>query len=158
MQVLNNAKDTSFEPTVFNTIDLDRLMSRVPELVNEWLLQPYVRLARRIIRVETDVMILTHLIMYFTTSVVSAAWLFFYQFTWVHGLLHFVMQVSYMSMYTLMMHQHIHQRGILAKHFALVDTSSLHHGPSDGPYLELILLPPRQTPRQAPPCGGERTR
>lgn len=123
MQALNNSKDTSFEPTVFNTVDLDRLMSRVHELVNEWLLQSYVRLARRIVRVETDVMMLTHLIMYFTTSVPSAAWLFFYQFTWVHGLLHFVMQVSYMSTYTLMMHQHIDQRGVLAKPFALVDAS-----------------------------------
>ncbi|KAL2193050.1 hypothetical protein P885DRAFT_72531 [Corynascus similis CBS 632.67] len=125
MQALNNSKDTSFEPTVFNTVDLDRLMSRVHELVNEWLLQSYVRLARRIVRVETDVMMLTHLIMYFTTSVPSAAWLFFYQFTWVHGLLHFVMQVSYMSTYTLMMHQHIDQRGVLAKPFALRD-SILH--------------------------------
>lgn len=32
------------------------------------------------------------------------------------------MQSSYMGTYTLMMHQHIHMRGILAKRFAILDT------------------------------------
>lgn len=63
---------------------------------------------------------LTHLLLYFTTSVPSTI-LLFYHFTWAHGLLHFVVQLSYMGAYTLMMHQHIHMRGILHPRFAAFD-------------------------------------
>lgn len=72
-------------------------------------------------RVETDVVMLNHLLLYFSTSVPSAA-LLFYRFSWLHGLLHLAMQGSYMGTYTLMMHQHIHQRGILARPLRLLDT------------------------------------
>ncbi|KAK8028355.1 hypothetical protein PG991_005411 [Apiospora marii] len=41
--------------------------------------------------------------------------LFLWNFTWLHGILHFIMQVSYVGTYTLMMHQHIHGNGILQK-------------------------------------------
>lgn len=63
---------------------------------------------------------LTHLLLYFTTSVPSAAFLF-YHFTWIHAVLHCVMQATYIGAYTLMMHQHIHMRGILNPRFALFD-------------------------------------
>jgi hypothetical protein len=92
----------------------------IPKSVRRVLLGPYVRAARSIVRVETDVVMLTHLLLYFTTSVPSAV-LLFSHFTWAHGLLHFVMQVSYMGAYTLMMHQHIHMRGILHPRFAAFD-------------------------------------
>ena len=92
----------------------------IPKSVRRLLLGPYVRAARSIVRVETDVVMLTHLLLYFTTSVPSAA-ILFWRFTWAHALLHFVMQVSYMGAYTLMMHQHIHMRGILHPRFAAFD-------------------------------------
>lgn len=56
----------------------------------------------------------THLIIYFTTSVPSALFLF-YHFTYLHGIIHFVMQFYYLGTYTLMMHQHIHGGGVLQK-------------------------------------------
>lgn len=65
-------------------------------------------------RHETDVIMLTHLILYFTTLVPSAG-LLFYHFSYIHAILHFAMQLYYMGTYTLMMHQHIHMGGILAK-------------------------------------------
>jgi hypothetical protein len=75
---------------------------------------PYVSWAQGLVRHETDVVMLTHLLLYFTTTLPSAVWLF-YRFTYLHGVLHFAMQFWYMGAYTLMMHQHIHMRGILAK-------------------------------------------
>lgn len=65
-------------------------------------------------RHETDVIMLTHLILYFTTLVPSAVYLF-YRFSYIHAVLHSATQVYLMGTYTLMMHQHIHMRGILAK-------------------------------------------
>lgn len=61
----------------------------------------------------------THLILYFSTSVPSAIWLF-YNFTYLHGVLHFLMQAWYTGSYTLMRHQHIHQNGVLTKDSSLV--------------------------------------
>lgn len=58
----------------------------------------------------------THLMLYFTTSVPSALFLF-YKFSWIHGILHGAMQFWYFGTYTLMRHQHIHMNGILAKQF-----------------------------------------
>lgn len=72
-------------------------------------------------RVETDVVMLNHLILYFTTIVPSAIYLY-YHFTWLHGILHWIMQSYFVGTYTLMMHQHIHMGGILAKRFWLFDS------------------------------------
>lgn len=118
LAALNDPKHASFEPTVFSSVDLSNI--RLPSLIKTWFLRPYIRLARSIVRVDTDVVMFTHLLLYFTTSVPSAAFLFS-RFSWVHGLLHFIMQVSYMGTYTLMMHQHIHMRGILNNRFSIFD-------------------------------------
>jgi len=120
MQALNDPSSDDFEPTVMNSLDLDDIRSRIPKWVDQWLLEPYIRTARSVVRVETDVIMVTHLLLYFTTSVPSAMWLF-HRFHWAHGLLHFVMQAYYVGTYTLMRHQHIHMRGILAKRYALFD-------------------------------------
>jgi hypothetical protein len=89
--------------------------------VDEFLLQPYIKFGRTIVRTNTDVVLLTHLILYFTTSVPSGIYLF-YHFTWIHAILHWLMQSYYVGTYTLMMHQHIHGGGILAKKYAWFDT------------------------------------
>lgn len=104
---------------MFNGTDLGQL--KLPRVLDQWVLQPYIRAARSIVRVETDVVMVTHLLLYFTTSVPSAAFLF-YRFWWIHALVHCLVQISYVGTYTLMMHQHIHMRGILSKKFILFDT------------------------------------
>ena len=119
----NDPKSKDFEPTVMSSLDLPDLESRLPTVVYQHVVLPYVAWARTIVRHETDVLMLTHLIMYFSTSLPSALWLF-YRFTYLHGILHLAMQFWYVGTYTLMMHQHIHMRGILAKRplLRLVDT------------------------------------
>ncbi|OTB06501.1 hypothetical protein M426DRAFT_72274 [Hypoxylon sp. CI-4A] len=102
MRARNNPADKDFEPTVFVSVDLPDLASRWNPLLYRYLLTP-------------DVVMVTHLILYFTTSVPSAIWLF-YHFNYLHGILHAVMQFYYVGTYTLMMHQHIHGGGVLSKH------------------------------------------
>ena len=118
---LKEARDPSsanFEPTLL--LSIDDLSSRIPPLLNTLALQPYVRLARSIVRYDTDVVMLSHLVLYFTTSVPSAVYLLRH-FSYTHAVLHFVMQMYYVGTYTLMQHQHIHQRGILARRFSVID-------------------------------------
>lgn len=118
LKSLNDPKHDSYEPTVFTSVDLRDL--KLHPIVDEYLLQPYVRWAKDVARRPTDVVMVTHLFLYFLTSVPSAVYLF-WNFTYLHGVLHFVMQFIYMGPYTLMMHQHIHMRGILAPQFAVFD-------------------------------------
>lgn len=116
----NNPNDVRFDPTVFVSWDVDQ--SRLPPWLYNHVLQPYIRWARTVVRNQNDVVMLTHLILYFTTSVPSAIYLF-YNFSWMHGILHWVMQSYYVGTYTLMMHQHIHMRGILSTKFSWLDTA-----------------------------------
>ncbi|KAI1141948.1 hypothetical protein F5Y05DRAFT_422217 [Hypoxylon sp. FL0543] len=122
MKALNDPASQDFEPTVFVSVDLQDLSSRLHPVVYRHILLPYVKWAQGIARhpryVPThmrDVVMVTHLILYFTTSVPSAIWLY-YHFTYLHGIIHFVMQFYYLGTYTLMMHQHIHGGGVLRKH------------------------------------------
>jgi len=119
MENTNTPGTAEFEPTVFTSWDYADIDWKAP--FNAWVLAPYVRIAKGIVRKETDVVMLTHILLYFTTSVPSALALFFWRFHWVHGLAHFAMQATFVGTYTLMMHQHIHMRGVLNKKFALFD-------------------------------------
>lgn len=116
---MNDPGHKDFESTVFTTWDLKNI--KLPRLIDAYFLQPYVNAGRKIVRVETDVVMLTHLLLYFSTSVPSAIFLY-YRFSWLHGIAHWIMQIFFTGTYTLMMHQHIHMGGVLAKKFWLFDT------------------------------------
>lgn len=118
LTAFNDPKHLKFQPTVFTSIDVEK--AKIPTLLNRLILQPYIKFARSLVRVETDVVMVTHLLLYFCTSVPSAV-LLYYSFSWWHGVMHLVMQLSYVGTYTLMMHQHIHMGGILNKRLALFD-------------------------------------
>lgn len=121
LKAVNDPKDAQFEPTVFTTYDIgDVLSSKAVPAVVRRLLQGYVTWARRVVRVETDVVFVTHLLLYFSTTLPSAI-LLFTRFSYIHAVFHMIMQGTYMGPYTLLKHQHIHQRGVLAKRFAFVD-------------------------------------
>ncbi|EFE36653.1 uncharacterized protein ARB_04178 [Trichophyton benhamiae CBS 112371] len=115
---LNDPAHADFDPTVFVSWDTQKLP--FPAAVQQWLIGPYIARARRLVRVETDVAMLTHLLLYFSTSVPSAV-LLFCRFSWLHGVLHLLVQAWYMGTYTLMMHQHIHMGGILNRKYWLFD-------------------------------------
>lgn len=118
LKALNDPADAQFEPTILTSTELHNL--HLPGVLETWLLRPLIRTARSVLRFETDVVMIMHLLIYFCTSVPSAAFLY-WNFSCVHGLLHLAMQATYMGTYTLMMHQHIHLGGILSKRYAVLD-------------------------------------
>ncbi|KAI0900179.1 hypothetical protein F4806DRAFT_493173 [Annulohypoxylon nitens] len=120
MRAVNDPTNQSFEPTVFCTVDFRDLSSRLHPVIYKHILLP-------------DVVMVTHLILYFTTSIPSAIWLY-YHFTYLHGFIHFIMQVYYVGTYTLMMHQHIHGGGVLRK------TSWVHLFDTMFPYITDPLM------------------
>ena len=118
---MNNASHATFDPTVFQFWDTPLLRAKLPAPVQRYILQPYLRWAQGVVRFQTDVVMLTHLILYFTTLVPSAFYLY-YNFHWWHGVLHCVMQGWYCGAFTLMKHQHIHMNGVLAPQYWIFDT------------------------------------
>lgn len=86
----------------------------------QWILEPYINWARGVVRVETDVVMITHLLLYSCVLLPSALYMF-YDFHWWHAILHGLLQGWSAGAYTLLRHQHIHMRGVLSKRFALLD-------------------------------------
>ncbi|KAI0889218.1 uncharacterized protein GGS22DRAFT_153429 [Annulohypoxylon maeteangense] len=133
MRAVNDPTHKDFEPSVFCTVDFRDLSSRLHPVIYKHILLPYVKWAQNVARHPSDVIMVTHLILYFTTSVPSAIWLY-YHFTYIHGFIHFIMQVYYVGTYTLMMHQHIHGGGVLRK------TSWVHLFDITFPYITDPLM------------------
>lgn len=118
---MNDASHPDFDPMVFQLWDTPTLRAKLPESVQHIVLDPYMKWARGIARFQTDVVMVTHLILYFTTLVPSGLYLF-YHFTWLHGVLHWATQLFYCGAFTLLKHQHIHMNGVLAPKYWLFDT------------------------------------
>lgn len=114
---LNDPKSDNFEPTVFCMFDQANIKN---PFLRQWIIDPYIRWARGVVRVETDVVMISHLLLYFCTSVPSAIYLYV-NFHWWHALLHCVMQGWSMGPFTLLKHQHIHMRGVLNQKYNLID-------------------------------------
>ncbi|KAF2773160.1 hypothetical protein EJ03DRAFT_155307 [Teratosphaeria nubilosa] len=118
LKAMNDASHPDFQPTVFVTWD-DK---DIHPLVNKHLVHPYARLAQNVVRHPADVVFLTHIILYMTVNLGSAAFLF-YHFTWLHGIAHVLYTLWCTGSFTLMMHNHIHNNGVLAKNWAWLDTT-----------------------------------
>ncbi|KAJ5463170.1 hypothetical protein N7475_008114 [Penicillium sp. IBT 31633x] len=124
IQKLHNLNDPShveFDPTISQFWDTPLLRAKLPAPIQKYVLTPYINWAKDIARYQTDVVMVTHLILYFTTIVPSAAFLY-YRFSYLHGALHWLMQLFYCGAFTLMKHQHIHMNGVLAPKLHLFDT------------------------------------
>ncbi|KAL8827209.1 MAG: hypothetical protein Q9191_003330, partial [Dirinaria sp. TL-2023a] len=113
---INSTKSESFQPTVFTTWDEGDL----PPLIEKYIVQPYASWAKTVVRRPTDVVFLTHILLYLFTSVPSAVGLYC-RFTWSHAVIHWVMQAYYSGSFTLMLHNHIHNNGVLAPEYSLFD-------------------------------------
>jgi len=119
LEGLNDETDSNFQPTVFTGWDQEDF-KRLPASINGYILQPYIRWARTVVRRQTDVVFLTHIILHFTTSVPSAIFLYLH-FSWPHAICHWVMQGLYCGPFTLLLHNHIHNNGVLVEKYALFD-------------------------------------
>ena len=118
LKAYNDPQSLDFRPTVFTTWD-DK---DFPRVLNEYLIKPYARVAMRIVRHPTDVVFLTHIILYLTLNLGSATWLF-YNFNYLHGIAHSLYTFWCIGSFTLMMHNHIHNKGVLAKGWRWLDFS-----------------------------------
>lgn len=108
------------ETTVFTSWDLEDLPAGKGFKAD--LLRKYIIWAQGVVRNPVDVVFLTHIILYLCTSVPSAAFLY-YHFTWVHGVFHCLLQLSYCGSFTLMLHNHIHNNGLFKKKYAWFDNT-----------------------------------
>lgn len=99
LAALNDPQSECFEPTVFTTWDKDTIPNYIPRS----LLRAYTKWAMRVVRKPTDVVFVTHLIIYFSTVLPSACWLLFFRFSYLHGVLHLVYTIWCAGAFTLLM-------------------------------------------------------
>ncbi|KAL9114188.1 MAG: hypothetical protein Q9187_007518, partial [Circinaria calcarea] len=111
--------DSPKDPSTFHQL-LNAKAAPLVQRLDWYLLQPYIARASGIVRRPTDVVFLTHIILYLTTSVPSAIYLY-HSFSWIHAVCHWLMQAWFCGPFTLMLHNHIHNNGILAKKYAWFD-------------------------------------
>ncbi|KAK5685227.1 hypothetical protein LTS10_003304 [Elasticomyces elasticus] len=117
LKALNDPNHADFQPTVFVTWDA----KDIPAPINEYIIKPYARVAMRIVRHPTDVVFLTHILLYSTVNLGSAMFLMFYHFSYLHGIAHAVYTLWCAGSFTLLMHNHIHNNGVLAKDWRWLD-------------------------------------
>jgi hypothetical protein len=120
LENLSNPKHADFQPSVFSSWDFTLREVKASIDFRSRLLNKYITWARTVVRHDTDVVFLSHIILYFTTSVPSAIYLFC-DFHYWHGIAHVLMTVWYSGSFTLMMHNHIHNNGVLQKSYASFD-------------------------------------
>jgi len=114
---INDIKTKEFEPTIFTMLDVDLDGKSV---LHQYLIKPYVQWASKAVRRDTDIVFLTHIFTYMFTSVPSAI-LLYYRFSWWHGAIHALMTLFYAGPFTLMLHNHIHNNGVLASKYSWFD-------------------------------------
>ncbi|KAL9631722.1 MAG: hypothetical protein Q9164_005735 [Protoblastenia rupestris] len=113
----NSPQSKDFQPTIFTSWD----QSDILPWMESYLVIPYTNWAKMVVRRPTDVVFLTHILLYLLTSVPSALRLYT-NFTWPHALLHWLMIAYYCGAFTLMLHNHIHNNGVLASKYSAFDS------------------------------------
>jgi hypothetical protein len=113
LTALNEPQSAHFHPDILSSWDFDLQKTTDLSLVAQ-LLRAYVSWARTIVRHETDVVFLSHLLIISATILPSAAYLFT-SFTYLHAVLHLVFTVWFAGSFTLLLHNHIHNNGVLVK-------------------------------------------
>lgn len=106
------------EPSVFCSWDLNDIP--FSKGLTGSLLRVYIAWAQAVMRNPVDVVFLSHILLYLGTSLPSAIYLY-HRFCYLHGMCHWIMQLYYCGSFTLMLHNHIHNRGLLAKKYAWFD-------------------------------------
>ncbi|KAG8627190.1 hypothetical protein KVT40_004673 [Elsinoe batatas] len=118
LQALNDHSSPQFQPTVFTTWD----EKDIPVWLNKYLVRPYTNVAKRIVRHPTDVVFLTHILLYLSVNLTSAIYLYL-NFSYIHGVSHAAFTFWCAGAFTLMLHNHIHNGGVLSSDWYWLDVS-----------------------------------
>lgn len=116
LKAINNPQSEQFQPTVFVSWD-DK---DIPLVLNRYIVKPYTRLASRIVRHPTDVVFFTHILLYLFVNLPSAI-ILYRHFTYIHAVAHVAFTFWCTGSYTLLMHNHIHNNGVLSKSWHWLD-------------------------------------
>lgn len=108
--------DLTKKPTIFTAWDEYQL----PKPLRQYIIHPYIDWANTIVRRPADIVFLTH-ILFYTATLIPSTVLLFRHFTYLHGILHLIFEVWCAGAWTLLLHNHIHNNGVLQKHLAWVD-------------------------------------
>lgn len=94
------------------------------EDLNAWfrvvIVKPYVAWAERIVRRRADVVFLTHL-GYYCATIIPSAFYLYYRFSWPHAACHWLLETYYAGPFTLLLHNHIHNNGLMVPKYAWLD-------------------------------------
>lgn len=118
LTLANDPSQSQFQPTVFTSWDLKDL--DLSGFINRVFLTRYISWAQGVVRNPTDVVFVTHTLLYLSTLVPSALYLF-YRFSWTHALLHWLMEAYSCGPFTIMLHNHIHNDGVLDRKYSVLD-------------------------------------
>lgn len=118
LRALNDPAGPGFEPCIFATYDAQD----IPDWLNRYAVQPFCAVASKIVRHPTDVVFLTNILWNLCITLPSAVYLY-HSFTYTHAVLHTIQAAWCMGPFTLMMHNHIHNNGVLAKNAYWLDFS-----------------------------------
>jgi phosphoinositide-3-kinase regulatory subunit 4 len=117
-QTLRELKDlTRLEPAVFTNWDNDDL----PAWFKLYILQPYITHAKNLVRRDTDIVFITHLLILSTIGIPNMVSLFL-RFNWIQAIFQWAFVAYFTGPYSILMHNYIHGRGILSKCWATADT------------------------------------
>jgi hypothetical protein len=117
LTALSDPTNASFQPIVFTTWDC----SDFPPWLNAYVLQPYIIWASNVVRHRSDVVFLTYILALFTIGIPNMVLLFLH-FNWFQAILQWAFVTYFVGPYSILLHNHIHGRGVMSRTWALADT------------------------------------
>lgn len=117
LAALSNPANRRFQPVVFTTWDC----SEFPSWIHTHVLQPYVAWASSVVRHRSDVVFLTYILVLLSIGIPNMV-LLFLQFNWFQAVFQWVLVTYFVGPYSILLHNHIHGRGVMSKSWALLDT------------------------------------
>jgi hypothetical protein len=117
LAALSNPNNMRFQPIMFTTWDY----SEFPYWFRTHVLQPYISWATGVVRHRSDIVFLTYILVLFTIGIPNLVLLFLH-FNWFQAIFQWALITYFVGPYSILLHNHIHGRGLLSKSWALVDT------------------------------------
>lgn len=117
LAALSNPNSTHFQLVIFTSCDY----SEFPYWIRTHILQPYISWATGVVRHRSDLVFLTYILVLFTIGIPNLV-LLFVHFNWFQAVFQWVLITYFVGPYSILLHNHIHARGVLSKPWALADT------------------------------------